>query len=32
MLLENQALDSQARETFLKNYIQNDLDLTKIWQ
>lgn len=32
MLLENQALDSHAREAFLKNYIQNELDLTKIWQ
>lgn len=32
MMLENQALDSQARDAFLKHYIQNDLDLSKIWQ
>jgi predicted DNA-binding mobile mystery protein A len=32
MLLENQALDSHARDAFLKNYIKNELDLSKIWQ
>lgn len=32
MLLENQSLDSPGRDAFLKNYIQNELDLSKIWQ
>ena len=32
MLLENQSLDSSGRDAFLKNYIQNELDLSRIWQ
>lgn len=32
MLLENQSLEKRSREAFLKNYIQNELDLTKIWR
>ena len=32
MLLENQALDSSSRDVFLKNYLQNEFDLSKIWR
>ena len=32
MLLENQSVDRKTRQEFLKHYIQNELDLTKIWQ
>jgi predicted DNA-binding mobile mystery protein A len=32
MALESQGLDAGARSAFLKNYIANELDLTKLWR
>ena len=32
MSLENQSLDQAARDAFLKSYIENELDLSKLWR